>query len=266
MRNDPIPKKHLGQNFLRDQEAVFRIAEAAGLSWDSQVLEIGPGEGVLTKSLLEKSGKVLAIELDGGLSAVLSKRFGSKKNFQLETGDILRINLPNLIDREFGSDPYKVVANIPYYITSPIVRLLLETARRPEEMILMVQKEVAERIAALPGKMSLLAVSVQHYADPELLFPVSKESFFPIPEVDSAVIRIRLRKDAPTKDASRAFFRIAKAGFSAKRKTLLNNLSAGLQLDRLTIEKALADSGIGPGQRAQELSMDDWDRLAERFA
>jgi 16S rRNA (adenine1518-N6/adenine1519-N6)-dimethyltransferase len=163
---------------------------------------------------------------------------------------------------------YKVVANIPYYITSPIIQLFLETKYPPEEMILTVQKEVAERICAGPGEMSILAVSVQYYARPELLFYVPKGSFWPVPKVDSAVIRIVTGdKQQATRDKEgvKKFFRVVKAGFAAKRKTLLNNLSNSMHLDRTVVEEKLAEVGIDPGRRAQELSVEEWKMIAEVF-
>lgn len=259
------PKKHWGQNFLRNQETVSRIIETAGVSAESRVLEVGPGEGALTERLLAKAGRLISVEIDPALSAFLAEKFGRDPKFSLVREDILKVNLPSLIRKSFGDHPYKVVANIPYYVTSPIIRLFLETETRPEELVLMVQKEVAERIVAVPGHMSLLALSVQHYAVPELLFPVGKENFFPVPEVDSAIIKIRLKDGAPSAKESKPFFRIAKAGFSSKRKTLLNNLSSGLHLDRAETEERLAESGIDPRRRAQELELEEWQALAERF-
>ena len=156
-----------------------------------------------------------------------------------------------------------MIANIPYYITSPIIRLLLETKYPPTEMILMVQKEVAERICAKAGKLSILALSVQYYATPELLFAVPKTAFFPVPEVDSAVIRITLHEKREEKEASKKFFKIVKAGFSAKRKTLINNLSSSLKLEKAVVEEKLKQIGISANQRAQELRLEDWNKLAE---
>lgn len=260
------PKKSLGQNFLRDKQILSRIIEVADLKADDFVFEIGPGEGILTEKLLETARKVIAIEIDQSLSKKLKKRFANKENLELISGDILKINLPRLIEEQkLETDGYKVVANIPYYITSPIIRIFLETKYPPKVMLLMVQKEVAERICAAPGQMSLLSVSVQYYAKPELLFYVDKKSFYPVPEVDSAVIKITHYLRPVTREESKKFFRILRAGFSAKRKTLSNNLSASLKIDKKVTEGILKEAGIAPNARAQELSVEDWRRLFRLF-
>jgi 16S rRNA (adenine1518-N6/adenine1519-N6)-dimethyltransferase len=256
------------------------------LNADDFVIEVGPGEGVLTERLVKRAKKVMAIEIDKDLAAKLNARFKKAKNLDIISADILEINLPELIEKNakihLTPDPspyqgegrnkpsYKVIANIPYYITSPIIRLFLETKYPPTEMLLMVQKEVAERICAKAGKLSILALSVQYYAEPELLFTVPRSAFFPIPEVDSAVIRIT-RNEEPAcaetpkdrKEAAKKFFKLVKAGFSAKRKTLVNNLSNSLQLEKSVIEKKLKQIGISAKQRAQELSLADWKKLTE---
>jgi 16S rRNA (adenine1518-N6/adenine1519-N6)-dimethyltransferase len=270
-------KKSLGQNFLNDDAVLRRIVEAASLSEDDVVIEIGPGTGQLTEKLAEKCESVIAIELDDRLIPVLRNKFKDKKNVEIIHGDILKINLPELISEKLKVESYKVVANIPYYITAPIIRLLLETKYSPQEMILMVQKEVAERIVAKPGAMSILAVSVQYYAEAQFLFTVFKESFEPIPKVDSAIIRIRNQESArldsrrfPLVDARRGnrnreetkkFFQIVKAGFSAKRKTLANNLSASLHFDKSEVEDKLESLGFSKNVRAQELGVEDWKEL-----
>jgi 16S rRNA (adenine1518-N6/adenine1519-N6)-dimethyltransferase len=159
-----------------------------------------------------------------------------------------------------------VIANIPYYITSKIIRLFLETENPPSEMILMTQKEVAERITEKAGKMSLLSVSVQYYADPKILFEVSRKSFFPVPEVDSAVIKIeKIKKQKASIEETKNFFRIVKAGFSAKRKTLINNLSNSLHVEKNIIEEKIKTAGLKPTVRAQELSIEDWKTLSKNF-
>jgi 16S rRNA (adenine1518-N6/adenine1519-N6)-dimethyltransferase len=160
---------------------------------------------------------------------------------------------------------YKLVANIPYYITSPIIQLFLETKYPPLEMILMVQKEVAERIVAKPGQMSILAASVQFYARAELLFYVDKTAFWPVPEVDSAVIRISPIMDRGTQEDRKKFFRVVRAGFSAKRKTLVNNLASSFHLDKIAVEEKIKKAGLSPAVRAQELSVEDWKKLSSSF-
>ncbi len=259
-------KKSLGQNFLKDEFVLNHIIESANLSKDDVVLEIGPGHGALTEKLAAVCKQVIAIELDERLIELLHTKFVGNENIEIIAGDILKINLPELII-EHGLDKtgYKVVANLPYYITSPIVRLLLETKYPPTEMVVMVQKEVAERIVAKKGAMSILAVSVQYYAKAEFLFTVFKESFEPMPKVDSAIIRVtrNVERETFSKEETKKFFRIVKSGFSAKRKTLINNLSNGLQLEKKLVEEKLVSLGFSPNTRAQELGVEDWRRLAD---
>lgn len=263
-------KKSLGQNFLKDESVLRRIIEAAKISSEDIVLEIGPGQGALTELLVEKCKKVIAIELDDRLIPVLQEKFKDTGNVEIIHDDILKINLPKLLEEKLKASEaksYKLVANIPYYITAPIIRLLLETKFPPSEMILMVQKEVAERICAKAGEMSILAVSVQFYADPEYLFTVPKESFDPVPQVESAILRIARNnnQETITKEDVKKFFRIVKAGFSAKRKTLGNNLASSLQLDKKEVEEKLEGLGFSKNTRAQELGVEDWKKLVDRF-
>lgn len=259
-------KKSLGQNFLKDDAVLQRIIESADLSKNDVVIEIGPGQGVLTELLAQKCKKVIAIELDDRLIEMLRNKLRNKENVEIIHDDILKINLPEIvISHQSSVTGYKVIANIPYYITAPIIRLLLETKIPPSEMILMVQKEVAERICAKAGGMSILAVSVQYYAQPEYLFTVPKTAFDPMPKVDSAVIRIATSNQQPVtnKKNNKYFFRLVRAGFSAKRKTLVNNLSNGLQLDKKTVEEKLITLGFSKNTRAQELGVEDWQKLSE---
>ena len=281
-------KKSLGQNFLKDEAILQRIIESAKLSADDVVIEIGPGQGALTELLAQKCKKVVAIELDDRLVEVLQNKFKDVNNIEIIHEDILKINLvdlisnfkfqisnqiPNPSDQILENKPnteYKVVANLPYYITSPIIRLFLETKYPPKEMILMVQKEVAERICARSGEMSILAVAVQYYAQPEYLFTVPKAAFEPVPKVESAVLKISSISSSPFQgegvrraDEVKKFFQIVRAGFSAKRKTLANNLSNSLQLDKKTVEDKLISLGFSTNVRAQELSVEDWKKLKE---
>ncbi len=256
-----MPTK-LGQNFLRDETVLNNIVKAANLSANDFVLEIGPGEGVLTEKLARQAGKVVAVEIDKDLAEKLQNKFKNIKNQNIINADILKINLPKVLEQNnFVNLDYKIVANIPYYITSPIIRLFLETVYLPKEMLLMVQKEVAERICAKVGNLSILAVSVQYYANAELLFFVPKKAFFPVPEVDSAVIKIVLKAKREEKEFTEKFFRVVRAGFSAKRKTLVNNLSSSLRLDKAFVKEILKQIGIYSNQRAQELSIEDWKKL-----
>jgi 16S rRNA (adenine1518-N6/adenine1519-N6)-dimethyltransferase len=299
------PKKRLGQNFLKDQGILAKIIKAADLKADDLVIEIGSGHGILTEELVRHAGKVVAIEIDNDLAKKLDSRFRGNDKIEIINDDILKINLPELIIRhsslrqsevknlppscnskkilrsalggtqDDGTD-YKVVANIPYYITSHIIQLFLETEFPPREMILMVQKEVAERICARAGNMSILAVSVQYYAKPELLFYVPKTAFWPVPEVDSAVIRITpFSSQNPSSilpleggggnAENKKFFRVVKAGFCAKRKLLSNNLSSSFHLDKKEVEEKIKKVGVNPGSRAQELSVEEWKELVKLF-
>lgn len=260
-----MPTK-LGQNFLKNDDIVKKIIAAANLTHDDLVVEIGPGKGILTEELAKYADKVVAVELDENLVKLLLNKFSNTKNVEIIHGDILKTNISNLLrpPRSKSEKSYKVVANIPYYITSPIIRLFLESEMPPIEMILMVQKEVAERIVSKPGKMSILAVSVQYYADAEILFEVGKENFEPMPEVDSAVIKItKHRSQRTNKTQSTNFFRIVKAGFSAKRKTLVNNLANSLHLDKSIVEEKIKTAGLKPTVRAQELSVENWKNLTK---
>ena len=272
------PKKSLGQNFLKDQEILKKIIGVANLKTDDLVIEIGPGQGALTSEILKRTKKLIMIEKDQDFAQEIARNsqfsifnFQSISNDQIYkftnqqgiiSGDILKINLLKLIEKNNFLN-YKIIANIPYYITSPIIQLFLETKYPPREMILMVQKEVAERICEKPGNMSILAVSVQYYAKPELLFYVPKTAFWPVPEVDSAVIKISNIKSQISKTNSKNFFRIVKAGFCAKRKTMLNNLSSSFHLDKKTTGEKIKKAGINPEMRAQELSVEDWKKLTK---
>ncbi|KKQ53043.1 MAG: Ribosomal RNA small subunit methyltransferase A [Parcubacteria group bacterium GW2011_GWD2_38_11] len=263
-------KKSLGQNFLKDADVLGRIIKAANLSQDDVVIEVGPGQGALTELLAGVCKKVIAIELDDRLIEPLHTKFVDNRNVEIIHDDILKLNLPALMEQQLkdnNTKDYKVVANIPYYITAPIIRLFLETKIPPSEVIFMVQKEVAERICAKPGAISILAVSVQYYAKAEFLFTVFKESFEPVPKVDSAIIKITHNSQLTTdnKEKTKKFFRVVKSGFSAKRKTLINNLSNGLQIDKKEIEEKLGSIGFSPSVRAQELGVEDWKKLADRL-
>jgi len=254
-----VPSKGLGQNFLVDRGALNNLLEAAELKKGDVVVEIGPGTGILTKELLEKAKKVIAFEKDKRMCALLQDSLGKFKNLKIIQGDILTaaFKLPK---------NYKVVANIPYYITSPIIRKFLESENKPELMILMVQKEVGQRICAKPPNMSILSVSVQFYAKARIVRYVSRGSFWPSPKVDSAIIKINPLINADKKQINAdIFFKIVKAGFSHPRKQLLNNFSKGLNLSREKIEKILKELDINPQQRAETLSTEKWIELSYNF-
>lgn len=251
-----MPTK-LGQNFLTNEIIAKNIANSADLSSKDNILEIGSGKGILTKYLTEYAGKVLALEIDCALANKLQKEYCDKA--KIIEGDILKINLPRLIE-ENDFQNYKVVSNLPYYITSKIIRLLLEAKYPPSEMILMVQKEIGERIVATDGKESILSISVKFFAEPKILFYVSKENFNPVPEVDSAVIRIKRKKRIPDVDI-KSLFSLVRAGFSSKRKMLVNNLTSGFQIPKAQLSETFKKAGLDPGVRAEKLKVEDWMRL-----
>jgi len=255
------PKKRLGQHFLIDRSASKKILKASGIQSGDVVLEIGPGIGNLTQELARAARKVIAVEKDREMIKVLERTTKDFKNIKIIQGDILKIN-PGEYNLE--SKKYKIIANLPYYITSPAIRKFLESERHPEEMTLMVQKEVAQRIVAKPPNMSLLAVSVQFYARPEIITFISKKSFWPQPKVDSAIIRIKnIHKN---KRISRGkFFKIVKAGFSQPRKQIINNFIRGLKIDRKKAEQWLSKNSINPERRAETLEIGDWLTLLKTF-
>lgn len=248
------PNKRLGQSFLADPALLGRIADAADLRPDDVVVEVGAGLGTLTRLLAERAGRVLAVEIDDGLLKVLREQVAGMTNVQIIPGDILRTQLFGLEHRS-----YKLVGNVPYYITSAILRRFLENEPRPSLMVATVQQEVAERIVAGPGEMSLLAVSVQFYGQPRIVSRIPAGAFFPPPEVDSAVLRIDvLEKPAVPGVDEKAFFRAVRAGFGQKRKTLRNSLRAGLVLDAGHVVAALTRARVDPERRAETLSLAEW--------
>lgn len=249
------PKKSLGQHWLHDRAVLAHIAELAELEPDDTVLEIGPGLGTLTSELLRQAGQVTAVEFDPDLARKLPGQFPGT-NLTVKNEDILSFDLSQL------PAGYKVVANVPYYITSKIVQLLMTANNKPSITVLLVQKEVAERIAARPGDMSILAISAQVYAEASLGDVVPAELFTPPPKVDSQVVVLKTRKQpliAPENE--KAFFRIVKAGFSAKRKKLRSSLSGGLGMSKPEVEQMLGKAIISPDARAEDLSIEDWLRL-----
>ena len=255
------PRKRLGQNFLVDPTALGRIVDAAGLDAQETVVEVGAGVGNLTRLLAERAGQVVAVEVDGQLVEVLREQVSGLPNVEVLHGDVLSIS-----DFGFPHLGYVVVGNLPYYITSAILRHFLEGEPRPGRLVVTVQREVAQRIVAGPGDMSLLAVSVQFYGRPEIVARIPAGAFYPAPEVDSAVVRITMGPAlrvtlAPGVD-ERAFFRLVRAGFSQKRKTLRNALSAGLRRSPAEVEGLLRQAGIEPRRRAETVSLEEWAGLA----
>jgi 16S rRNA (adenine1518-N6/adenine1519-N6)-dimethyltransferase len=258
-RFDLKPRKSLGQNFLVDEGALAKVAAAAELTAADIVLEIGPGLGSLTRHLAQAAARVVAVELDQNLLAPLRYVLADYPNVEIVHGDILNLQ-PSTFNLPAG---YKVVANIPYYITSAVIRHLLEAHARPDRIVLTVQKEVAQRLCAAPGAMSLLAVSVQFYSEPRIVARISAGAFYPQPEVDSAVVRLDVRaRPAVDVPDTETFFRIVRAGFGQKRKQLRNALSAGLGLSGKAAEALLAQAGIDPRRRAETLTLDEWGKLA----
>jgi len=253
------PVKRLGQHFLVDKKILRKIIRVANLKSEDIVLEVGPGTGNLTQELAKMAKKVVAIEKDPKMVEILKKTLKNFKNIEIIQGDILKIKNLKLEVKN-----YKIVANIPYYLTSPLIRKCLESENPPKEMILMVQKEVAQRICAKPPMMNLLAISVQFYAKPEIISFVSKKSFWPEPKINSAIIKIAPRQPAPYRNGvsgagfRERFFRIVKAGFSQPRKQILNNLTKGLKLDKEAVRAWLEKNKISPLQRAETLTIKDW--------
>jgi len=250
--------KGLGQNFLQDDSVLAKIVSAAGVTANDDVLEIGPGLGSLTRHLALSARSVTAVELDGSLIPVLGQVLQPFDNVRLVQGDILN----HAPDELMPSGDYLVVANIPYYITSAVFRHLLENPPRPRRIALTIQKEVAERICAAPGEMSLLALSVQVYGNPSIAVNIPAGAFHPVPKVESAVIRVEMYPEPliPTEKLD-DFFRFAKAGFSQKRKTLRNSLSAGLRISPVEAGEMLEKDGIDPMRRAETLSLEEWGRI-----
>lgn len=261
-------KKGLGQNFLADPVHLERIAAAAELARDDAVLEVGPGVGTLTARLAARAGCVVAVELDASLLPALREALAPYANVTVVQGDILQLDPAELVRSATGeaSPRYKVVANLPYYITSAAIRHLLAAQPRPELLVLTVQREVAQRIVARPPEMSLLAVSVQLYAKPEIVARIPAGAFVPAPKVDSAILRLRPWAEPPVPvPDEEAFFAVARAGFGQRRKQLRNSLAAGLGLTADEAEKLLAQAGVAGDRRAETLTLAEWARLAQAW-
>lgn len=251
----PVTQKSLGQHWLHDDTVLGSICDAAKLQPTDTVLEIGPGTGTLTRHLVKQAAKVVAVEVDSTLAARLAtQEFATK--LQIVREDILKFDLTGL------PPDYKVVANIPYYLTSKLIRILSETPNRASTIVLLVQKEVAQRIAASPGQMSLLSVSAQFYWQVSLGEVVPARLFTPPPKVDSQVIVLHHRAEPlfPGVDTKR-FFRLIKAGFASRRKTLLNSLAGGLRTEKEQIQQVLDTAEISSSLRPQALSLEDWHAL-----
>jgi 16S rRNA (adenine1518-N6/adenine1519-N6)-dimethyltransferase len=291
------PRKGLGQNFLADPNILRKIVEAADLTPDATVLEIGPGLGMLTRFLSRAAGRVVAVELDEALFDLLRQELAGLPNLELVQGDILQLDVGELVEgrrvkgegqpsavqpptsnlqsptsnaqpptSNLESLSYTVVANLPYYITSAAIRHVQEATPPPRRIVLTVQREVAERIVAAPGELSLLAVSVQFYGRPRIVARIPAGAFVPPPKVDSAVVRIDTHPAPPVEVADvEAFFRVVRAGFGQKRKQLKNSLAAGLGLPGGEAAAALARAGVDPQRRAQTLSLAEWAGLTREI-
>jgi len=259
------PSRSKGQNFLINEKIYDDIIKCADLKETDTVLEIGPGLGFLTLKLAQRTKKVIAVELDNQLASYLQTGFDAQnmENVKIVNQDILKFNIDDYVE---GKSKYKIVANLPYNITSIFLRLFLSAYHKPESMVLMLQKEVAERIVSQAPDMSLLALSVQYYADAEIIREVKAGNFWPEPKVDSAIIKIILKKPSkltPEEQAKedKLFFRLAKISFSAKRKMLKNNLAGGLEIDQKIIIEILEKNKFNPLLRAEDLSLDDFLKL-----
>ncbi len=247
------PRKGLGQHFLVDRQSLEAVMSGGALTPDDTVLEIGPGLGVMTEQLAKRVKQVVAVEADAVLASLL--RNNQASNVEVINEDIMRFNLTELPSQ------YKVIANIPYYLTSSIIRLLMESINKPSIVSILIQKEVAQRIIAAPGKMSVLALSVQYYGSPSLLETVERHKFWPAPKVDSAILRIVLHKQPVFKADRSMLFRLIKAGFGEKRKMLKTSLAGGLNIEQSLSIKLITGAHLDLSARAQELHLDDWGRL-----
>jgi len=267
-------RKRLGQHFLIDREVLDLVVSAAELTSGDVVLEIGPGLGVLTRELVRKAGWVITVELDSKLAVILEKTLAPCNNVTVVNENILHIDPEVLLRKQSAKLPatvtnpfdYKVVANLPYYITSPVLRHFLEASVKPQVMVVMVQKEVAEAIVAEPGGMSMLSISVQFYGKPRIIKYVPAQCFYPAPEVDSAVLRIDLyREPAVAVADEKGFFGLVQAGFTTPRKQIVNSLAQGVGLPKADILSLLEKASIVPQRRAETLTLNDWAKLWQIF-
>jgi len=264
-RFDLQARKGLGQHFLIDREVLELITSAAELTPADVIVEVGPGLGVLTRELAKKTGLVIAIELDNKLAALLKQTLASFNNVIIINDDVLKIEPGALLNQQKVRFPYKVVANLPYYITSPVLRHFLEASAKPQMMIVMVQKEVAEAIVAKPGEMSLLSVSIQFYGEPRIISYVPAQCFYPAPEVDSAILRIDLYPQPAVAVDEAGFFELVRGGFTAPRKQIANSLAQGLGLPKAEVLPLLETANIVPQRRAETLTLGEWAQLWRAF-
>lgn len=271
-KHDFTFSKSLGQNFLIDDNKIAKILEGANIGAKDLIIEIGPGNGALTSELIKQAKTVIAVELDERLIPILEERFSDADNLEIINGDILKVDLQKIIDdkqSEHTYDTVKVIGNLPYYITTPIIMGILEKHITVSSIIVMMQKEVAERIVAKPGTKAYgaLSVAVQYYCDVIKLESVPKECFIPRPKVDSEVLRLDVKesKDINIENLDE-FFKVVKAGFGMRRKTLLNSLTLIPELDKDKIKTALTSAGIDPIRRAETLTIDEFAKLTEEIS
>jgi 16S rRNA (adenine1518-N6/adenine1519-N6)-dimethyltransferase len=261
--HDLRARKGLAQHFLVDGSVLKKIVAAAEITLSDTVIEVGPGLGVLTQTLVEQAAKVIAIELDNHLVEILRVHFNDSNKVTVINEDVLKVNLSDLLGKQ--SD-YKVVANLPYYITSAVIRHFLEASVQPKLMVLMVQQEVAKQITAKPGEMSLLSVSVQLYGKPAIVSKISARCFYPAPEVDSAILKIEVYPQLKVQtDDIAGFFNLVRAGFSANRKQLANSLANGLKAPKSDIIPILEQAEIEPRRRAETMTIEEWALLYKIF-
>lgn len=259
--------KQLGQNFLIDGNIVRNIVEKANIGKEDYVLEIGPGIGTLTEELALNCKKVVAVEIDKSLLPILDETLAAYNNVEIVQGDILKVDLEKLIDEKLGGGPIKVVANLPYYVTTPIIAMLIERDLNIEAITVMIQKEVAERLVAKPGtkQYGTLTVFVNFYCNVETLLSVPRTVFMPKPKVDSAVVKLTLKKAIEPVD-KKVFFKVVKAAFNQRRKTILNSLGSQLGVDKEIIKQLLEECNIPLRERAENLKMEDFIKISERLA
>lgn len=257
--------KSLGQNFLISEDVVDNIMDGAEIGIDDCILEVGPGIGVMTRALAERAGKVVAVEIDRSLTPVLYDTVGDLENVRVEFADILKTDIQKIIDEDFGGKKPKVVANLPYYVTTPIVMMFLENDIRVQDIVVMVQKEVADRMMAKPGKKDygVLSVAVQFYSEPSIITKVPRGCFMPAPNVDSAVIRLKVKPemDLPIDDKD-TFFATVRASFGKRRKTIINSMMGDLPLSKEALLACLAEAGVDPIRRGETLSIDEFALLS----
>jgi len=257
--------KSLGQNFLIDGNIVRKIVDEANIGKEDYILEIGPGIGTLTEELALKAKKVVAVEIDSSLLPILDETLERFNNVEIIHGDILKIDLGRIIEENLSNKSVKVVANLPYYVTTPIVARLIEEDLKLDSIIVMVQKEVAERMVATPGSKTYgsLSVFINFYSNPEIILKVPKTVFMPQPKIDSAVIKLNLNKELPDIDKDK-FFQVVKAGFSKRRKTIINSLSSyGFNIEKERIRDVLNALNISPDLRAENISVEEFIKISK---